>query len=292
MSAHGMTRRVAQVLAILGLALFAALVTGCGAKAPSKLEPKVSPPAIKVAGTLRAGVDLSQPPFGGVDHGTRAGLDLDTAAALADELGLKLEVVSVPPSEAATALAQGKVDVVFSVPFADESLANVSLAGSYVSDAPAFFIATDSTASVDPTMTLDTLAAPKIGAQKKSATYWRLLREVGATGVKPYATLREAIEALDAGKIEVIAGDALVASYIVRDFPRVHFAGQLDAAVPLGVAVAPDNTKLGDAVRDALDGLAADGVLVAIRNKWVDGLPKLTAAESTETGSTTATGTP
>ena len=274
--------RAGTILAVAALAFATILASGCGTKSQTKIEPKVTPPAIKVAGSLRAGIDMTLPPFGGVDNGKQAGLDLDTAAALAEKLGLKLEVVSVPPSDAATALAQGKVDAVFSVPFSEESLTSVSLAGSYISDAPAFFIATDSTASVNPTMTLDTLSASRVGAQKGSLAYWRLVSEFGSQSVKMYPTLRNAIVALSKGQVAVVAGDALVGAYIARDFPQVHFAGQLGSAIPVGVAVAPSNSKLGDSVRQALDSLAADGVLDAIRQKWVGGLPKLTLPASAD----------
>ena len=50
-------------------------------------------------------------------------------------------------------------------------------------------------------------------------------------------------------------------------------------ASPLAVVVAPENTALSDAVRGALDELAADGVLASVRTKWVGDLPELKAAE-------------
>jgi ABC-type amino acid transport substrate-binding protein len=95
------------------------------------------------------------------------------------------------------------------------------------------------------------------------------------------------------GEVRVAAGDALVAGYIIRDMPTVHLAGQIEPAVPLGVAVALDNVSLADPVRAALDELSADGVLDAIRTKWVGAMPKLKLAESSEpSGAVEATVTP
>ena len=84
------------------------------------------------------------------------------------------------PSDVATALAHGTADVAFSVPFSDAALANVTLAGSYVSDAEGFFVATDSSASIEPTLTERGLPLPpaKIGVQKKSPAYWRLVQDL------------------------------------------------------------------------------------------------------------------
>jgi polar amino acid transport system substrate-binding protein len=275
-------RAVVPVILVLCVAVVL-MSAGCIAQQQTAApQPKVTPPAIKEAGTLRAGVDLAYPPFGGTDNGQQAGLDLDVAAALAEKLGLKLVVVPVTASSAATELANGSVDVVMSVPFSAEALSNVSLAGSYASDAPGFFIATEGTAAVEPTMTMATLPPPPamVGAQKGSEAYWKLLYELGPEAVQPYASLREAIEALAKGDVPVVAGDALVGAYIARDFPTVHFAGQMAPATLLGVAVAPENAKLGDAKREALDGLAVDGVLDAIRGKWVGSLAKLKVAAS------------
>ena len=276
--------RIAFVAACFLLATVV-LAAGCTSAPSAKLEPKVAPPAIKQAGTLKIGVDLSYPPFGGTDAGKQAGIDLDVASALAAKLGLATAFVDVKPSEAATALAEGKVDVVFSIPYSQESLSRSTLAGSYLSDGPAFFIATESTAAVVPSMTLDTIPAVKIGAQEGSAAFWKLQSEFGAESLVGYPTLRDALNAVREGKVQVAAGDALVGGYIIRDMPSVHLAGQVEPAVPLGVAVALDNAKLGDMVRAALDGLSADGVLDAIRTKWVGSLPKLKLPESLEASS-------
>jgi len=282
-----MVRFSRSVLVVSLVSAAAMLVlSGCAAEKETKLEPKVAPPVIKEAGTLRAGADLSYPPFAGTDNGKQAGLDLDVAGALAERLGLTLVIVDVEPSKAATALAEGTVDVVFSVPFSEAGLTNASLAGSYLTNAPVFFVATESTESVDASVTLDTLGTEKVGAQEGSAAYWALASELGTESIVPYPTLREAVTAADQGEIKLVAGDAIVGAYIARDFPNIHFAGQLEPAIPVGVAVAAENTKLGDAVRDALDALAADGVLDAIRRKWVDGLPELVLSPSVDASAT------
>jgi len=272
-----------SVVAVLAVAtMLCVALVGCGQPKQAALQPKVSPPAVKEAGVLRAGVDLAYPPFAGTDNGQQAGLDIDVAAALAQRLGLKLSVVDVKPSDAATALADGTVDVVLSVPFTDSALSNLSLSGSYVSDGIGLFVATESTASIEPTLTEKTLPLPpaKIAVQKSGTAYWRLTQDLGADSVESYPELRDAIVALDSGDMPVAAGDALVGAYIAREFPNVHFAGQIGDASLLGVGVAPDNTTLNDATRSALDALSADGVLDAIRLKWVGELPKLKAAAS------------
>lgn len=277
-----MTRFAQRV--IPAIALCAALAaTGCSksVEAP-ELQPTVAPPAIHKPGEMSVGVDLDTPPFAGKKSGREAGLDIDVAAALAEKLGLTVRFVDVKPSDAATALAEGTVDVVFSVPLSDTSLSAVSLAGTYASTGPALFVLTGSTASVEPSLTLASLVAPKVGAQKGSAAFWELKANWDAGAVKEYETLRAALEALQSQEIPVVAGDAFVGAYLARDLPGVQFAGQVGPAWPLSVAVAAENSGLGEAVREALDGLAADGVLDTLRRKWVGELPELESMASTD----------
>jgi polar amino acid transport system substrate-binding protein len=68
---------------------------------------------IKGRGALTVGVILSGAPFGYIDPKTQAqkGYNLDIAKALADNLGVKLETVTVTPPNRVQFLQQGKVDI-------------------------------------------------------------------------------------------------------------------------------------------------------------------------------------
>lgn len=264
-----------SIVALLALVL---LLAGCAPQAAPEpvAEPKVAPPVIGEAGVLRVGVDLEYPPFAGTDKGQDAGIDIDVAAALANELGLSMRLVQVAPSDVATALAGGDVDVVMSVPFSDEAMVGSSIAGSYITNAPAFFASAEESAAV----TLDTLADRRIGAQQGSPAFWMLTYELGDEAVVAFPTLREAFEAAEAGDIDVIGCDAIVGAYIAEDFETLRFAGQIASATPLSVAVGTEAMELGQVVREALDALAANGVLDTIRSKWVGDLPELSIEAS------------
>jgi len=280
--------RIGRVVMVAAMSALLVALAGCGKEKETAREPKVSPPAVKKAGELAVGVDMSQPPFAGKDGGKTAGLDVDVAAAIAEKLGLSVKYVDVKPADAASALADGKADIVMSVPLNDASLSKLSLAGVYLADGPGFFVSTDSTAPITPYLTLDNVTAGDIAVQEKSLAYWLLTEDRGEETVKVYPSLRDAITALDQGKTKVAAGDAIVGAYIGRDFPNVHFAGQLSPADPLAVAVAPDNAALSDAVRSTLDGLAADGVIETIRRTWVGELAELTIPEASAEESASA----
>jgi len=251
---------------------------GCEPRAEEPaLVPVVEPPVITDAGVLRVGVDLSYPPFAGTDDGVNAGIDIDVAAAIAERLGLRLEVVDVKPADMASSLDDGAVDVMLgAIPVTDAVLADVTTAGSYIIDGTGFFTVAGVDGSEVATITLEQVAARNPGAQTGSAAFWALEAELGEGSVTGFDTLKGAFDALETGTVDIVAADAVIGAYIARDYPGIAFAGQFGDAQPLGIAVRKDAAELEAAVRGTLDAMAADGVLQTIRRKWVGDLPQLT----------------
>jgi polar amino acid transport system substrate-binding protein len=280
-----MTRRIITVL-LMGAMLIA--VTGCvGGIGTPKLVPKVAPPVIVKAGVLRAAVDLSYAPFAGTVKGQRVGLDVDVAAAIADQLGLKLELVDAKPDAAAAQVSSGSVDIALGGLTVDAAVSSqLAFAGTYVSDAPAVFSAAATGAAattgsapaapaLDTTATLASLAGKRIAVQQGSFAYWVLLDALGDTQLVTVPTLDEAFKAVVGGRADVVAGDALIGAYLLRTYPTFSYVGQVGSAYPLGVGVSQAKPQLESQVRAVLDKLAAEGVLETIRNKWIGDLPPL-----------------
>lgn len=277
------TRRIAAVMTAIALA---GSLAGCSKAAEEPaLTPRIQPPAIVKEGVLTVGVDLSYPPFAGTDDGVQAGIDVDVAAAIAERLGLRLELVDVKPAAMKSSLDGGAVDIVLgAVPITQAVLADVASAGSYIIDGPAFFTLAPADGSETATLTIQSVASLRIGAQSGSAPYWVLKDELGPDVAAGYDTLRGAFDALEAGDVDVVAASAAVGAYIARDYAGIGYAGQFGAAEPLGVAVAKDAVELETAVREALDAMAADGVLDTIRRKWLGELPQLSVPSTSTAG--------
>jgi polar amino acid transport system substrate-binding protein len=284
-----MIRRTVTAL-LLGALLVSS--TGCvGGIGANALTPKVSPPDIAKAGVLRAAVDLSYPPFAGSVKGQQVGLDIDVASAIAEQLGLKLEIVDAKPAAAAALVTSGSVDVVFGALTVDAAVSSqIAFAGTYVSDAPAAFVAKGSAVA------LDDLSTKRIAVQKESLAYWLLLDTYGEAPLVVVPTLEEAFKAVISDKADLVAGDALVGTYLLRDHPTFAYVGQVGSAYPLGVGVSQQKPKLEARVRAVLDKLASQGVLETIRRKWFADLAPLKvigAPGSAETsGSVEASATP
>ena len=219
-----------------------------------------------------------------------------SASALASRLGLTTTFVDVKPSEAATALAEGKVDVVLLGALRrGVAVSDVTLAGSYLSDGPAFFIATESTAAVVPSMTLDTLPAIKIGAQEGSPAFWRLQSEFGAESLVglPDAAGRTQRRCAWARSVSRPVTRSS-AGYIIRDMPDGSLRG---AARACGSARGRCGTRQrGAGRRRAQRAGRALGATASSTPSGPSGsatLPKLKLPESADaSASTEASATP
>lgn len=279
-----MSRRVMTALAMIVASVALAGCTG-GIGAAEQLTPKLSPPVIVRPGILRAAVDLSYAPFAGSVDGEKAGLDIDVASAIAERLGLKLELIDAKPTEAAALLKAGKADVALGALTVDQAVASqIAFAGTYVSDAPAVF------ASADTTAVAGDLGAKRIAVQKGSTAYWALREDYGDEPLVVMPSLTDAFKAVGSGMADVAAGDALVGSYMLRGFPQLKYLGQITPAYPLGVGVSSEKPKLESEIRVVLDKLASQGVLETLRRKWVGDLPALKAASvDTSVDATSAT---
>jgi polar amino acid transport system substrate-binding protein len=268
-----MTRRTLVALAtVAALVLVGGCTAGIGA---ATLKPRLSPPDIGSKGVLRAAIDLGYPPFGGTVKGQRVGLDVDVAAAMAEQLGLKLEIVNATPTVGAEMARAGKVDIVMGGLTVEQAVAlQLAYAGTYVTDSSAVF-ATEVT-----TLTIGDLSSKRVAVQSGSASYWFLLDEYGEGPLVVVPTLLEAMKAVPEGKADLVAGDALLATYIGRNVPGLRYGGQLMPAFPIGVGVAQDKAKLEAEVRSILDKLSSQGVLETFRRKWAGDLPKFTVPAS------------
>lgn len=93
---------------ILITTLLAGLALVTGAAKADKLDD------IKKAGTVRIAVFDSNPPFGFIDPQTKklAGYDVDIANAIANDLGVKLELRPTNPANRLPLLASKKVDLI------------------------------------------------------------------------------------------------------------------------------------------------------------------------------------
>lgn len=264
-------------------------LAGCATQdyTPSEKSPTVSPDTIIEAGVLRVGVTTeNNTPFAGQASGKIVGLDVDIAAALADNLGLKLEIVDVG-TDVDAALANKQVDIVMGV---DKTSAQVTCWRSevYVESAVALFAAPSTTAV--PTKA----SAPKIAAQSSSMSAWEVTNQFGDDALNATSDLKSAFEAVSSGTAQYAAADAVIGTYAAHTSNvDVHIVALMQSPSGYSIGVLDTNTDLKTTISDALANLTGGGIISLIESKWLGTSVDLANIPMTEgaTGSTTAAGT-
>lgn len=278
----------ASLLCVLACALCLALgLAGCSKPQgyqPETKSPAVSSPAIGVDGTLRVGIESDESaPFTMSSSEGVDGLDVEIAAALADEMGLALEVVNVG-AEGSAALTGGEVDILMSASPDDGTSMWVS--EPYISTGIALFGNAD--ASVP---TRD--SAPRVAAQSSSTSAWAVTTAFGDDALVPNGNLNSAFSSIEADKAEYVAADAVIGTYAsfsqnVEAQPIALF-GQ-----PSGycIGVAAENADLQQAVSAALEAIVNGGIVNIISEKWIGKVLDLSALPVIETAQKEATSAP
>jgi polar amino acid transport system substrate-binding protein len=223
---------------------------------------------IKKAGVLRVAAFDSNPPFGFVDPKTDkiVGLDVDYARAIADKLGVKLEIQPTNPANRIAFLTSNKVDLVFAnFTITDERKKEVDFSTPYFASGTQF-IAKKGTLKM-PAQLNDL----RIGAAKGTTNEQQVRAQFPQATIVAYDDTPFAFAALRTGNVQAITQDGpklvvLLANAPDRDKYEIPaFAISNDYE---GVGVPKGEPRLLSFVNDTLKGLEANGTAGQIYNQW------------------------
>ena len=254
------------------------------------LTPTLADSATLESGVLTVGVNASNTPFGGLNTSNEIiGFDVDLAAALADELGLELDVVDVG-SNGRSALDNGQVDVVMGSSKSGSDV-TVSYSDAYINDGASLFCLSGNEPESMQDITGQDDAIIVLGESSSASTVQEAL---GVDAVEAYASMQDAFDALESGEHAYLVTDAVIGSYFSRDYDdivRVDFVGA-DTVVPMYALTLTENEELTEAVSAALETVSENGVLRVVESKWLgdDGEALLGSSVDTSTLPQTAFG--
>ncbi len=221
-------------------------------------------------GVLRVGVDASYPPFA-VDpgDGALAGLDIDLARAVAEEMGVALRFVNMGYDGLYDSLRASQVDALFSALCIDPlRTQDVRYTTAYVNAGQVLVHAgggPDTPAGLE-----GGTVAVEFGTEGDlAARRWQ--RRLHRLTIVPFATAAEALGATAAGEADAAFVDAVSARLWRRDNPA---SGLVIAPEPItsdlyAAAVRQDNPRLQAAINAALRQLRDNGTLEQITNRWL-----------------------
>ena len=255
-------KRASILVVTLVMALsMAVALCGCTSNnyTPQAKEQTISNSALKSSGTLRVGVNASNAPYAAESSGSIVGIDVDIAAALADELGLKLELVDVG-SSVDTAFTKDNVDIVMGVA---KSNSAYWMSDSYMSSAVALFSLTQNATA--PTQS----GSFSVAAQSSSMSAWEVTDHYGESCLRNSADLQGAFESLQTGSVNYVAADSTIGAYVVHSSVEAYPVALLQDPSSYCIAAPTTNVELQKAVSEALSTLKNGGVISVIQKKWL-----------------------
>ena len=275
------TRR--SFMAAAGLTVAALALTACGGSSSTASSAAASSVASSAAAsseaasaaateltTVEAGkptmaTNAAFPPYEmTTDAGEFEGIDIETAQAIADKLGLELQIDDMDFDAALLSVQQGKADIVMAgVTVTDERKAVMDFSDSYATGIQSIIVPEGSDIASP-----DDLAGKKIGTQRGTTGYIYCSDDFGDENVVAYDDGLTAVQALNNGQVDAVVIDNAPAKEFVAANPGLVILDTSYAEEDYAIGVAK-GSSLKDAVNAALEELKADGTLQSIVDKYI-----------------------
>ena len=216
-------------------------------------------------GKLIMSTNAAFPPYEmTTDSGEFEGIDIETAQAIADKLGLELQIDDMDFDAALLAVQQGKADMVMAgVTVTDERQNVMDFTDSYATGIQSIIVKEDSDIA-----SVDDLAGKKIGTQRGTTGYIYCSDDFGDDNVVAYDDGLTAVQALNNGQVDAVVIDNAPAQEFIAANPGLKILDTSYAEEDYAIGMAK-GSSLEDAVNAALKELKADGTLQSIVDKYI-----------------------
>lgn len=218
------------------------------------------------AGKLTMSTNAAFPPYEmTTDAGEFEGVDVEIAGAIADKLGLELQIDDMDFDAALLAAQQGKSDMVMAgVTVNDERKQVMDFSDTYASGVQVVIVKEGSEIA-----TVDDLAGHMIGTQRGTTGYIYCSDDFGEDSVTAYDNGLTAVQALNNGQVDCVVIDSAPAKEFVAANEGLVILDTEYAVEDYAIGMAKGNTALVEAVNGALAELKADGTIDAILAKYI-----------------------
>lgn len=218
------------------------------------------------AGKLTMSTNAAFPPYEmTTDSGDFEGIDVEVAGAIAEKLGLELQVDDMDFDAALLAAQNGKSDIVMAgVTVTDERQKVMDFSDTYAEGIQSIIVPEDSDIA-----SADDLTGKAIGTQRGTTGYIYCTDDFGEDNVIAYDDGLTAVQALNNGQVDAVVIDNAPAKSFVEANPGLKILDTAYAQEDYAIGVAKGNTQLLDAINSALEELQADGTLQAIVDKYI-----------------------
>ena len=252
-------------LALVAL-MIASLLVGCG-NADSKNGLKTVE-----SGKLIMATNAAFPPYEFIEGNEIVGIDAEIAGAIAQKLGLELQIDDMEFDSIIESVKGGKADIgLAGMTVTPERQEVINFTASYATGVQVVIVTEDSSITSVDDLFADG-ASHLIGVQRNTTgdlySTWDL-EDAGLATVERYSKGADAVQALLTGKVDCVVIDNEPAKAFVEANEGLKILETAYAVEDYAAAMNKDNTELFEAVNKALEELIADGTVASIVEKYI-----------------------
>lgn len=254
-------KNLKKIAAIILSATLVVALAACGSSKDSD-----SNKSSGKAETLTMGTNASFPPYEYVDdNGKIVGIDAEIAQAIADKLGMKLEIKDMEFDSLIPAVKSKSIDLVLAgMTVTEERKQSVNFSDSYSTGVQVVIVKEGSDIK-----TVDDLKGKKIGVQAGTTGDAYCSDDFGEENVKQFSNGSLAVAALANGQVDCVVIDNEPAKNYVAANSGLKILDTEYVTEDYAIAISKDNDDLLKKVNDALKELKDDGTVGKIVGKYI-----------------------
>ena len=240
-------------------------------EAPASEAPASEEPAADgefttiVEGKLTMSTNAQFPPYEmTTDDGGFEGIDVEIATAIAEKLGLELDILDMDFDSALLAVQQGKSDIVMAgVTVNEDRLLVMDFTDSYATGVQVVIVKEGSD------VTMDNMGEGLIGTQRGTTGNLYCTDDYGEEHVVAYDDGFTAVQALMNGQVDCVVIDNAPAQEFVKNNAGLTILDTEYAVEDYAIGLNKGNTALLDAINGALAELISDGTVQSVVDKYI-----------------------
>ena len=223
-------------------------------------------------GKLIMATNAAFPPYEYIEGNEVVGIDAEIAGAIAEKLGLELQIDDMEFDSIIESVKGGKADIgLAGMTVTPERQEVINFTASYATGVQVVIVTEDSSiASVDDLFAEGAMHI--IGVQRNTTgdlySTWDL-EDAGLATIDRYSKGADAVQALLTGKVDCVVIDNEPAKAFVEANEGLKILDTAYAVEDYAAAMSKDNEALYEAVNKALEELIADGTVASIVSKYI-----------------------
>lgn len=216
-------------------------------------------------GVLRMATNATFPPYEYYEGDEVVGIDPEIAAAIAEKLGMTLEINDMDFDPAIAAAQTGQADIVMEgLTVTDDRKEKINFTDSYATGVQVVIVPEDSDIQ-----SVDDLEGKLIGVQQGTTGDLYCSDDYGEENVQKFTSGPVAVEALKNGQIDCVVIDNEPAKSYVSQNEGLKILDTEYITEEYAIGISKDNPELLEQINAALQELKEDGTIQSIIDKYI-----------------------